>query len=1172
MFLWAICNYRCKPPEFTSKTLRVMKLTAILLLSACLQISARGIGQQVNLSVKNALLEKVFSEIEKQTGYRFIYAKTQLENAKKVNLDLRQVPLDDALKAVFREQALTYVIEKEFVIIRNKEETPAEVLPPLPPVTGTVVNQKGEPMEGVTVSVKGSKVATVTDRDGKYNIDAAPKSVLVFTFVGYKSQEITVSQTSHDIKMTEETKALEQVIVTGYGSQRRGDLTGSIAVVDMDKFNTASSGQITKGLQGMASGVTMNTDGQPGSSPMIRIRGVNTFGNNQPLYVIDGIPTQNVENLNPGDIASIQILKDASANSIYGARASNGVIIVTTKRGTGQGIQVAYNAHVAWELPLSGNVWNILSPMDMAIAKWTAMTNSGSNPRPDPQYGNGPDPVLPDYILPNGAMAGSVDESTYYLVPEFTGGEDQWKTFNQIVRANKAGTNWYDETFSPAFSTNHEISVSGRDKSGSYLLSFNHLTQNGTLMESFLKRTGIRVNTQFNVTSKFRVGENLYLTTFENPQLAPDWEGVNFGLESYRTEPIIPVYDIQGNFAGTRGLGLTGGGNEVATRYRTRNNRTRNYRIFGNAFAELDISENLKARTVVGGEVTTGSARNFSYPAYEGSNGAGVNSFTASSYSGFNWIWTTTLNFKKRLGDVHNIGILAGTEAYKNKGETLGGNTQTYYSFNPDFTNLSTGTGIRTNYSTNYHDALFSIFGRVDYSYDNKYILSGTLRRDGSSKFRNYQWGVFPAGSIGWRISQEKFMENIDWLSDLRLTFGYGVVGNQLNVDPNNPFTLYGIQDGSYYPLNGVSNTSGFAQRTVGNPDAKWEKNINGNIGINASLFNGKIRFISEYYWKDVRDLLFNPLLLGTAGAANAPFVNVANMRNQGLDASLSVDGTIAGDLKYSASVIFTTYQNKILTISGNTNYFGQEKRRGEDDIIRNQVGHAVSSFFGYQIDGFWDTQAEIDEANNKAPGGNYQTGIGLGRFRYADINNDGQITPDDRTFLGNPNPDYTYGINISLEYRKFDFNAFFYGSQGNEVWNQVKWWTDFYPSGGGGAKSHTALYESWTPDRTNAKVSRLESVANFSTQGVPNSYFVEDGSFFKLKNFQIGYTIPDNIIKRWKLSRLRFYVQGSNIFVITKYSGLDPEISFGGSTNFGIDEGGYRAGRQFLFGVNLGL
>ena len=1107
----------------------------------------------------------------------FVYSSKAIQADRKLSANETGIKLSLFLDKYFKPLNIEYKVINNKVLLYSGTEPPMKdtiqletlfVLDRI--ITGVVTDDKNQPLAGVSVTLKGTSTGTTTDEKGAYRIEVPDESaVLEISYTGYLSQQVAVTQTTINIKLAEDNKSLEQVVVTGYGTQRRGDMTGAIAIVDMKKFNANSSGQISKGLQGMASGVTMSVDGQPGSSPMIRIRGVNTFGNNQPLYIVDGVPTQNIENMNPGDIQSIQVLKDASANSIYGARASNGVIIVTTRKGS-EGVQFSFNSYVGYEIPLSGNVWNILSPIDMARLKWRALENSGINPRPDPQYGNGPDPVLPYYILPNGKMEGEVDESTYYLIPEFTGGEDQWKTFNQIVRANHAGTNWYDETFNPAWTTNNELSVSGRAGIGSFLFSVNHLHQQGTLLESFLRRTGVRLNSQFNVAKNFRVGENLFFSTFENPQLAPDWEGVNFGLESYRTEPIIPVHDIRGNYAGTRGLGLTGGANEVATRYRTRNNNSRNYRIFGNAFIEWDIIKGLTYKSVIGGEITTGSSRRFSYPAYEGANGAGNNSFSAESYSGYNWVWTNTLNFRRTFADVHNVTLLAGTEAYRNKGERLGGTTATYYSFDPDFTNLSTGTGVRTNFSNYYEDALLSMFGRLDYSYDNKYILSATLRRDGSSKFLTYRWGVFPAASVGWRVSQENFMKDVTWVSDLRLSFGYGVVGNQLNVDPNNPYTLFGVQDGSYYAVNGSTIQSGFAQSSIGNPDARWEKNINGNIGVNASLFGGKLNVTAEYYWKDVRDLLYNPLLLATAGAAAPPFVNIANMRNQGLDASFSTQGELGGDLRYSASLNLTTYQNEILKISNSTNYFSQEKRRGEDDIIRNQVGEAVSSFFGYRIAGFWNSATEIETADSKSPNGLYQNGAGVGRFRYADMDGDGQVTPDDRTILGNPNPDFTYGLNLGLEYKNFDFSAFFYGSQGNEIWNQVRWWTDFYPSGGGGAKSNTALYESWTPDNQNAKVSIQEAVSSFSTQGVPNSYFVEDGSFLKLKNVMIGYNVPLSAIKRLKLTKCRVYFQGSNIFAITKYTGVDPEITFGGSTNFGIDEGGYRAGRQFLLGVNL--
>lgn len=1050
-------------------------------------------------------------------------------------------------------------------------------------VTGTVTDETtGESLPGVNISVFGTTTGTSSDTEGRYELTVSSLSdTLRFSFVGYETMLVPIDGRSViNVVMSPVTISGSQLVVVGYSTQKKEDLTGSVSVVDLENMNSQPNAQVANQLQGQASGVSVISSGQPGEEPAIRIRGINTFGNNEPLYIVDGVPTQNINDLNNNDIASMQVLKDAAAASIYGSRAANGVIVITTKRGQGD-VQINYDAYYGYQVPPSGNVWDILSPQDMANAVWTAQTNVGDTPS-HPQYGSGASPVLPDYIDPPGAMESDVDESDYFVDPFYTNGS-QLGNFVYITRANKAGTNWFEEVFSPAGHMNHNLSVSGGGDMGNYLFSFNYRDQDGTLMEQRLTRYTIRANTSFNISDNIRIGENLAYSVSENPQFGTLDEDGPIGM-SYREQPIIPVYDVGGNFAGTHAEGLGNPQNPVAVAHRTRNNEFTNSRLFGNLFAEIDLWENrILFKTSIGGELYSGSGNSFTYPQYENSENTTFNQYNADSYYGYNYTWTNTLNYQETFKDVHNVEVLLGTEAYKNSGQNLGGATQDFFSFDPNFTNLSTGSGTKTNYSFRYEDTLFSLFGRVDYNYDDRYLLSGTLRRDGSSKFLNNQWGLFPAASVGWRISQEEFFPEVEWLTDLKIRAGYGVMGNQLNVDSNNPYTLFAPNPVStYYATDGSNsnNQLGFSRSRIGNPNAKWERNISTNIGIDATLFNGRLEIIADYYKKDIEDLLFNPSLPATAGSASQPFVNIGNMSNTGLDLSARTFGTLIGEIQYNANVSFTTYNNEIKKISDDAQFFEQAFNRfGASGIVRNQVGQPVSSFFGYQIDGFWDDQAEIDNANSGAPSGTYQDGMGLGRFRYEDLNGDGEITPDDRTFLGNPNPDFTYGVNFGLNYKAFDFSMFWYGSQGNDIWNQVKWWTDFYGNFAG-AKSNTMLYDSWTPDNRDASAPILEAATSFSSNEVQNSYYVENGSYLRLKNVQLGYTLPVDVIQKVGLSKLRIYVQAANLFTITNYSGPDPEIGFnpsttdpndGGSpTAFGIDEGAYPTHREFIIGINL--
>lgn len=1048
-------------------------------------------------------------------------------------------------------------------------------------VSGTVTDQTtDQPLPGVNISVQGTTTGTTTDAEGQFELSVPSlNDTLQFTFIGYASATVPIQgRTELAVQLEPTTISGEELVVVGYGTQREKDLTGSVSVVDVESMTTLPETQVANQLQGQASGVTVVSSGQPGEEPQVRIRGINTFGNNDPLYVVDGVPTQNISDLNSNDIASMQVLKDAAAASIYGSRASNGVIVITTKKGGGD-VSVSYDGYYGYQVPPSGNPWDILNSQEMADLTYRAINNSGGNPGEHPQYGGGETPVLPDFIDPTAASEEQVDMSNYYVNPNYTDTDDL-NSFYYITRANKEGTNWFDAIFDPAATMNHNVSVSGGGDIGNYLFSANYVDQQGILMEQFNKRYTLRANTDFNINDNIRIGENLSYSVSESPQVSSLTEGSAIGM-AYRIQPIIPVHDVMGNFAGTQAQGLGNGENPVAYRYRTRNNESSNGRLFGNLFAEVDFwKDRLMFRTNFGGEYYSGSSHSFTYPEYENAENGTNNQYNADSYYGFNYTWSNTLTYQQDFNERHSVEVVAGIEAYKNKGQELGGANQGYFSFDPDFTNLNTGSGTQTNYSSRYENTLFSYFGRLDYSYDQRYLLSATMRRDGSSRFLNERWGWFPAASVGWRISNEEFFPETSWLSDLKIRAGYGVLGNQLNVDPNNPYTLFtGSQNYSYYPIGGGNSNieEGFQQSRIGNPDAKWEKNINANIGLDASLFDGRLEVTADYYRKEVDDLLYNPELVGTAGTSAAPpFVNVGSMVNKGVDASVNTFGNIVEDLQYSLGVTFTTYDNEIVNIAQGVDYFEQEARRfGSSPLIRNAVGHPVSSFFGYDIVGFWDSQNEMQEANAEVEDGNYQDGMGVGRYRYRDVNGDGEITPDDRTFLGNPNPDFTYGLNIGFDYKNFDLNAFFYGSQGNDVWNQVKWWTDFY-SGFVGAKSKTALYDSWTPENQDAKVPILEETQTLSNNQAPNSYFVEDASFLKLKNLQLGYSIPKSVLADVGISELRIYVQGSNLFTATNYSGVDPEVGFfpgdggGGSTSFGIDEGSYPTARKFLIGINL--
>lgn len=1041
-------------------------------------------------------------------------------------------------------------------------------------ITGKVVNSKDNtPVDLATVSIKGTKVAVTTTANGEFSISVpSGKNTLVISSIGFAAEEINIAnKESVQVSLKESTSSLNEVVVTGYSTQRKKDITGSVAIVNVKDLRAVPAGSPEQMLQGRASGLNIITSGQPGSGSNIRIRGITSFGNTDPLVIIDGVQG-NLTNINANDIESIQVLKDAGAASIYGVRGSNGVIVVTTKKGKGGKATISYDGYYGTQRPLKKG-FNLLNPQGMADLTWLAYRNSGQvdavtgNPS-HPQYGNGTNPVLPDYILPGGASEGdaSVKPDLYNI--DFT------KPAYQIVKANKSGTDWFHEIFKPAPIQSHTISASGGSDRSTYLFSLGYFDQQGTLLNTYLKRYSVRMNTQFNVKKNIRIGENAYIFYRDNPQIGNQSEG-NEISNSYRTQPIVPVYDIKGNFGGGAGARLGQGNNPVASRIRAKDNKGNQWDIQGNVFAEADILRHFTARSSFGGTLNLGYYYFFGFRTYENAENVGQNSYSENSYYNRNWTWTNSITYSNIFAKKHTVKLFAATEAIENYGRNVGGNRVNLFSNDPNFRNLSNGSPLgQQNYSGAYQNSIFSLIGRLDYSYNDKYLVSATMRRDGSSVFGpESRYGIFPAVTAGWRISNEAFMKNVPWLNDLKIRGGYGILGSQSNVSATNAFTLFGGGPGdSYYDIAGTntSSTRGFREASIGNPATSWEEDKITNIGFDATLFNNKFDFSVEWYKKSIKGLLFGQPLPATAGGAGRPTINIGNVQNTGIDFNATYRGRVKKDFSYDIGVILTTYKSKITNIPGN--YFDAGGSR-IGNFARNQVGQPIGAFFGYDVIGLFQSAEDVAKSPT-------QDAAAPGRFKYRDVNGrdadgkltgkpDGKITDDDRTFFGNPNPAFTYGLNLGFNFKNFDFSAFFYGSQGNKVINYVKWWTDFFPSFQG-AKSQNALFNSWTPTRPNATTPIAENVSNFSNNGVPNSYYLEDGSYLRCKSVILGYTVPANRLNRYGIDKLRIYVQAANLFTITKYSGLDPELS-GSNAAFGIDYGNYPNNQKnFNFGVNL--
>jgi len=1024
-------------------------------------------------------------------------------------------------------------------------------------ITGIVTDESGIPLQGASINVKSdTTVGALTDAFGKFTLNLPTRSsVVTVSFVGYLSQDISIrNRNVVNIIMVNSNKSLNEVIVTGYSTQLKKDITGSVAVVDMKALNSIPAGSAARALQGQASGVNVINSGVPGGDSKITIRGINSFGNSSPLILIDGVESD-LNNINADEIESIQVLKDAGSATIYGVRGSNGVIIVTTKKGKSGNPVVSYDGYVGVQVPKSGNALNQLNTPDFARLFKIAFPSSVL-------FQNG----IPDYTY--GGVGGigtgmsgdpAVDPSKYNLDPANSANN------YLIMKVNKTGTDWFHALAKSAPETNHHISVSGGSDKSSYRFSAGYFNQQGVIINTYLKRYSAQINTEFKPMKNFRIGENLYLSYKENPLFNNQGQFATMA-NLYQMEPIIPLRDIAGNFAGTfDGPELGSDANPVAHQLSTNNDRRRIWDQAGNAYAEFDFLRHLTVRTSIGGSFEQLNSQTFTYTAYWDKQGYSTpNSYLEGSGFGSNSIWTNTLNYNNQFGK-SQFKVLLGTEAIRNYGRSMTAGGQSLFSTNYDYLVLDNVSSHVTIAGNAFENTLFSVFGKLDYSFNDRYLLTATVRRDGSSVFGSEtRYGVFPAFSAGWRLSQENFMKDIKWVNDLKIRGSYGTLGSLSNISSLNNYSLYSSNltaGGSYYDITGSSNSAqqGFYQSSIGNPKTGWEKDIISDIGMDA-IFLNKITFTFDIYKKAINGLLFPQPLPATTGGASPPVINIGDIQNTGLDFSAGYKGQFSKDFHFTATANLTTYKNKVVNIPG-PGYFDDGSQQQLGTMVRNQVGQAVSSFFGYKVIGLFNSDAEVSNSPT-------QEGAAPGRFKYKDVNGDGAITPADRTFIGNPNPKFTYGLNLGLVYKGFDFSAVAYGSYGNDIINEIKTNTEFFGNYVGGKSND--LLNAWTPQHMNTNIPKIESVSNLSTAGIMNSFYVENGSYLKLRSLLVGYSLSSATLQKMKMRGVRIYLQAANLFTITKYSGLDPELQ-GTNSAFGIDYGNYPGNQKnYLIGCNI--
>jgi TonB-linked SusC/RagA family outer membrane protein len=1046
-------------------------------------------------------------------------------------------------------------------------------------VSGTVTTPEGTPLQGVSVTVLGTDSRAITAANGRYLIGNAPSDgVLRFSLVGQKSVETSISGRSRvDVVMSRITY-LEEVVVTSYTSQRRADITGAVASVNLDAINAQTGASVLQKLAASTPGVTVANSGSPGSRSTVRIRGISSFQNNDPLYIVDGTPVQDsyVNWLNPEDITSVQVLKDASAASIYGSRASNGVIVIeTTKKGLLGTPRSTIRLRTGMASPVRGyDDFLITNSLDYFQVVKASYQNAGL-PVPTNIYGSATNPTVPAYTWPNncGPLTPTGEASTGACT---TVDPNSYAYPGNLIMPGSQGTNWWSAVFGSAPLKDVNLDVGGGSPDNSYGVSFNYYDQAGTAKYNDYKRGSVRVNTEFR-RSKLSFGENLAVA------LERSYGGIandNFGEggilgKNILMQPVVPLYDINGNFASGKAVGLGNNTNPLKLAYESRNNLNKNNRVFGNVFAGYELLPQLTARTRFGFNVGQSAFNGYTAITPENSEPTLVNSINENQRQFVDWTWSNTAQYLKTMNQ-HSLNLLVGQEANAGNDRfiTAGISSLLDTGLDSRFIQDALGdAGTKNVSSTGSQYALLSFFGKADYNFADKYVVSATVRADGSSRLGpEHRWGTFPAFGLGWRITNEPWLKENRFINDAMLRYGWGITGNQL-IPSGRIVTQYGGGRGdTFYDITG-SNTSiapGFKLTSIGNPDLKWEENRSQNFGADLSLWDRNLDVVIDVYKRTTDNLLYNPALPATAGGVNPPFLNLGSIQNTGVDFSVGHRASW-----WNATFNGSHYKNTILRINGDQTFFYGPTGGGASDgstglrfgnPVINEVGSPIGAFYGYVANGYFRDAADVASHATQA-------GAAPGRIKFQDLNGDGKIDLADRTVIGSPHPSFTAGLDLGARWRDFDVSSTLFGTFGNKIFDAQK---QFYVFRNFSTNVVSDLLaNSWTPTNLDAKYPRLD--VNDTYSYAFSSYYVEDGSYIRMRSLQIGYTIPQNTRFLGSLTGTRVYLQGENLFTHTNYPGLDPALAVqlveraAGDIRDqfrGIDQGTYPSSKVFSIGL----
>jgi TonB-linked SusC/RagA family outer membrane protein len=1102
--------------------------------------------RKISVKAESQTIESVLDQLEKQLNVRFVYSPSLIGANRRVTIQVADKPLTQVLDELLSPRKIVYEVRNNRVILSQVKSTAANV-----PVSGRVTDSKGEGIPGVTVLVRGTTIGTSTDASGAYTLSVPEGSTLVFSSVGFTTQEIPVTgaNSSLAVSLKESAKDLGEVVVVGYGTQERQSVTGAVASVSGRQIAAQPVSDASQAIQGRAAGVTVTQNsGAPGGAggTSIRVRGITSSGNNSPLFVVDGFPLPaavdgngqatgtEINSINPNDIESIDVLKDASSTAIYGLRAANGVVIITTKRGKAGVSNVSLDAYVGQQ-----RVWReipMLNASQFATLNNEARTNGGLA-------------LIPKYANP-----ASLGE----------------------------GTNWLDAIFRPARIQNYAVSATGGSEKARYAVSAGFFQQDGTIINNDFKRFTLRANGDIALSKNFRIGNTLAVTHQEEHALNNNNNEFSGVIQlALQAPPTAPVYNADGSFYEFTSADNYGEENPV-TAARRPNIKNNSNRVTATFFAELEPIKGLRFRTNVGTDLLFLQSDGF-YPSIVGSSKYPASQASLNTSSNYNpsYLIENTATYSNVIAEKHSLTVLVGQSAQQFNYSYIGAGRVGYSRNDLQVLNQGPINALISNNGGNGYSRLLSYFGRVNYEFAGKYLFSAIGRFDGSSAFsQENAIGFFPGVSAGWRISEEDFMKGNTTFSNLKLRGGYGKVGNPLNAGTfqylstinSSNFANNGVPGTAYVFGPGVQNVNtGAAPTRLRNSNLVWENNTQYNIGLDVGLFNERIQANIDLYTRKSPNLIASVPVTAVSGTVENINQNAASSVNRGIDLAITTANFVSNSngFTWSTTLNFSLYRNNLESLGSGTPYFGQSTRGG-GSVVRYAAGVPFGSFYGYVADGLFQTQDELAALNTKSPTGFYQfSGTAPGDIKYKDLNGDGVVNAQDQTYIGNPNPDFTYGLNNTLSFKGFDLNIFLQGSQGNDVYNLNRYYTE----GGiyGSSNASTLALERWTGPNTSNYVPR--AVAGDPNQNLRiSSHYVENGSYMRIKLLTFGYTLPKDLFaKLVAVQRVRVYVSAQNLVTFTKYKGFDPELGNQGGS-FGVDRGIYPQSRVLLAGLNIGF